>query len=204
MLVYKKNKNWNSGESDFDLEEAAETASAVLLAVLSVGSVVLSGSIQPGLVSLLGKSRQSKKYTQAQVKNAFYNSKKRKLIEIVRISDDKIEVRLTNKGKKRIKEFSFEALRIEKPRHWDKKWRILIFDIPTKPSIYNQARDALRKKIKDLGFYQLQKSVWVYPYECEDEILLIAELYRVQKHIEIITAEKVLHEDLLKKHFKLA
>jgi len=203
MLACKKNKK-RGGDIDFDLDEVADTASALLLAVLSVGSVVLSGSIQPGLVSLLGKSRRSKKYTQAQVKNAFYNSKKRKLIEIVRISDDVIEVRLTNKGRHRMKEFSFNALRIEKPRHWDKKWRMLIFDIPTKPAIYNQARNALRGKIKELGFYQLQKSVWVYPYECEDEILLIAELYRVQKHIEIITAEKVLHEDLLKKHFTLS
>lgn len=86
---------------------------------------------------------------------------------------------------------------------WDKKWRILIFDIPTKPKIYNQAREALRRKIKGLGFYQMQKSVWVYPYECEDEILFIAELFQVQKHIEIITAEKLLHAEAIKRKFGL-
>ena len=59
------------------------------------------------------------------------------------------------------------------------------------------------KKIKDLGFYQMQKSVWVCPYECEDEILLIAEIYQVQKHIEIITAEKILHENLVRQAFNL-
>ncbi|MDD5397274.1 MAG: hypothetical protein PHW24_04460 [Candidatus Moranbacteria bacterium] len=79
----------------------------------------------------------------------------------------------------------------------------MIFDIPTKPKIYNQARNALRAKIKELGFYQMQKSVWVYPYECEDEILLVAEIYQVQKHIEIITAEKILHENIVRKAFKL-
>ena len=78
-----------------------------------------------------------------------------------------------------------------------------MFDIPTKPKIYNQAREALRHKIKKLGFYQMQKSVWVYPYECEDEILFIAELFQVQRHIEIITADKVLHADILKKKFDL-
>jgi len=174
-----------------------------LLATLAAGSIFISGSIQPGLLSIFGNKNKSKNYTQVELKNAFYNSKRRKLIEVVKISDDKIMVKLTNKGKKRIKEFAFETLEIKKPLHWDKKWRILIFDIPTKPKIYNQAREALRRKIKELGFYQLQKSVWVYPYECEDEILLIAELYHVQKYIEIITAEKILHENIVRRVFKL-
>jgi DNA-binding transcriptional regulator PaaX len=79
----------------------------------------------------------------------------------------------------------------------------LIFDIPTKPKIYNQAREALRNKIKKLGFYQMQKSVWAYPYECEDEILFVAEIFQVQRHIEIITADKVMHENILKRKFGL-
>lgn len=181
----------------------AATAGKFLLMTVALGGIVFAGALVPGILALMEENKKNNKYTDKQIKNAVYNLKKRKLIKIVRYDGDKVRVVLTNKGKKRIKEFSLETLLIEKPKKWDGKWRILMFDIPTKPKIYNQAREALRNKIKELGFYQLQKSVWVYPYECEDEILFVAELFYVQKYIEIITAEKVLHEIQLKKFFKL-
>lgn len=203
-MLAKKKRNTDWGTIEFDLDDASVTAAKFIMATLAVSSIVLSGSIAPGLLALNNNRKSKRRYTENQLRNAYYNLKRNKLVEIMNETDGKIQVKLTNKGRKRIKEFSFETLTIRKPTHWDKKWRILIFDIPTKPKIYNAAREALRNKIKELGFYQLQKSVWVYPYECEDEILLIAELYHVQKHIEIITAENLLHEETIKKHFSLA
>lgn len=179
------------------------TAGKFLLGFLLATPLLAVGAAMPGLLSATKSFSKSRKYSHLQMENAFKNLKRRKLIEIIKEGDDRIKVQLTNKGEKRIKEFYFEALKIKKPAKWDKKWRVLIFDIPTKPKIYNQAREALRRKIKDLGFYQMQKSVWVYPYECEDEILLIAELFYVQKYIEILTVEKLLHEEMIKVKFKL-
>ena len=179
------------------------TTAKFLLAFLTLGSLLVVGAALPSLISATKKISKSKKYSKTQFENAFRNLKHRKLIEIVQEGDEKFKVQLTNKGQKRVKEFSFEFLEIKKPDKWDGKWRILVFDIPSKPRIYNQARNALRAKIKDLGFYQMQKSVWVYPHECEDEILFIAELFQVQKHIEIITAEKLLHEEKIKRAFNL-
>ena len=87
------------------------------------------------------------------------------MVEIIQEKNGKTKVILTNTGEKRVKEFCFEELRIQKARKWDKKWRVLVYDIPTKPKVYNNAREALRAKIKEIGFVQLQKSVWVCPYE---------------------------------------
>ncbi len=168
---------------------------------LALGGIIFAGAIVPGILLM---SKKSKSYTKQQIQDAVYNLKKRKLIEIIQEGDDKIKVKLTNKGKKRVKKFCLETLKIKKSNQWDKKWRVLIFDIPTKPKIYHQAREALRRKIKDLGFYQMQKSVWVYPYECEDELLFIAELFQVQRYIEILTVDGMLYEEGLKKKFKLA
>ncbi|MFA7209630.1 MAG: hypothetical protein WC120_05150 [Parcubacteria group bacterium] len=179
------------------------TAAKFLLAFLAVGPLLIAGAALPGLLSATKSISHSKKYSKTQFQNAYKNLHHRKLIEIIEEGGDKFKVQLTNTGKKRVKEFSFDLLKIQKPKKWDGKWRILIFDIPSKPSIYNQARNALRNKIKDLGFYQMQKSVWVYPYECTDEILFVAEAFSVQKHIEIITAEKLLHEEKIKRVFKL-
>lgn len=182
---------------------APAIASKFILATLALGGIAFAGAVAPSIFSATRGFKRSKHYSKKQLQTSFYKLKNRKLVEIIQEGDETFKIQLTNKGKKRIKEFCFEALEIKKPKSWDKKWRVLVFDIPTKPKLYNQAREALRSKIKDLGFFQMQKSVWVYPYECEDEILFIAELFQVQKHIEILTVEKLLHDALLKREFGL-
>lgn len=209
--VQKNNQNEASLgkrlEDFFYSDMPTATATKFLLMFVAVGAVVCGGAIVPGIIKLIGEfgmpDEKSKTYSPKQINNAFANLKRQKLVEIVKEKDGKMHVKLTNKGKKRILAFSIETVRIKKPKKWDKKWRVLMFDIPTEPKIYNQARNALRDKIKNLGFYQLQKSVWVYPYECEDELLVIAEIYHVQQYVEILTVEKLLHEDLLKQKFRL-
>jgi hypothetical protein len=198
------NKDLKEIIEDFlDSNTVPATATKFLLASLAIGGFVFVGAAAPAIFSAFKGTKRSKNYSNKQLQNSFYKLKNRKLIEIIQEGDEKFKVQLTNAGQKRIKDFCFEALAIATPEKWDKKWRVLIFDIPTKPKIYHQAREALRHKIKELGFYQMQKSTWVYPYECEDEILFIAELFQVQKHIEILTVEKLLHEDRLKKKFDL-
>lgn len=175
-----------------------------LLMFVALGAVACGGAIVPGILKALGSSdlgEDTTGYNKKRISDAIGNLKRQKLVEIIKDDDGNVSVILSNKGKKRIKEFSIDTVFIKKPKKWDGKWRILMFDIPTEPKIYNQAREALRNKIKELGFYQMQKSVWVYPYECEDEILFIAEAFHVTKFIEIITAEKMLHESILKRKF---
>src|SRR3989344_2297817 len=67
--------------------------------------------------------------------------------------------RLENKGLKL-------KLELAKKWRWDGKWRILIFDVPEK---IRGKRDFLRRELIDFGFYPLQKSVWVYPYNLPED-----------------------------------
>jgi len=190
-------------ESFIEDDSIPVTAAKFLIAVLALGPLLFVGAAAPGIISLLSHVNSSREYSKKQITNAFYNLKKKKYIEIIQEGNEKMKVKINERGKKKIKELCFEIIEIQKPEIWDKKWRILAFDIPTKPKIYNQARNALRQKVKDLGFYQLQKSLWVYPYECEDEILFIAEAYQVQKYVEILKVERLLNDEKLKKVFKL-
>ncbi|MEK7562168.1 MAG: CRISPR-associated endonuclease Cas2 [Patescibacteria group bacterium] len=126
---------------------------------------------------------------------------KNKII-IIREEKDKFTVRLTEKGKKVVKEILFAGMNIEKQKIWDKKWRIVIFDIPERKR--RHMRDAMRQKLQTIGFYQLQKSVWVHPYPCEKEIQLLCEVFEINPFVNIITAEKIYNDDILLKHFKLS
>jgi phenylacetic acid degradation operon negative regulatory protein len=83
---------------------------------------------------------------------------------------------------------------------WDGKWRIVIFDIPEQ---YAVLRNKIRTILKRAGFRQLQLSVWIFPYECEELARLIKEESRLSKHILYGTLEHVENNDTLKKSFNL-
>ena len=92
-------------------------------------------------------------------------------------------------------------LKITKPARWDKKWRVVIFDIPDKS--FKRGRDALRSKLKEWNFYQLQKSVWVCPWPCENEIRTVVDLYELTLYTNIIVAETIENDMHVRRHFDL-
>ena len=106
---------------------------------------------------------------------------------------------LTDKGKLRALTYNFGEIIIEKEK-WDGKWRFVIFDIPEK---LISGRDALRQKIKKLGFYELQKSVFIFPYKCADELEFIIEFYGIKKYVRYGTMDSIDNDLYLKKFFGL-
>lgn len=107
---------------------------------------------------------------------------------------------LTDKGKLKALNYKFEEMRIDK-KDWDGKWRLLIFDIPEK---IRQGRNSLREKIKNLGFYELQKSVFIFPYECKNEIDFIVEFFGIRRYVRFGILETIDNEKHLKQIFRLA
>lgn len=122
-----------------------------------------------------------------------------KLLKRMQNSDGTITFVLTQKGKMRAITYNFNNMKIEKDK-WDGKWRFIIFDIPEKIRV---GRDALRKKVKELGFYELQKSVFVFPYKCEDEINFIIEFFDMRKYVRYGIIDSIDNEIHLKKIFEL-
>jgi DNA-binding transcriptional regulator PaaX len=110
---------------------------------------------------------------------------------------------LTSKGKRRFQKLLVEELKIEKPKKWDKKWRIIFFDIPARPKEMDNARDAVRFALKRLGFVQLQKSVWVHPYPCEGAIERIGDVFGVRKFVGVALAESISNEQAIRGRFGL-
>lgn len=81
-----------------------------------------------------------------------------------------IYIRLTSQGKQRmVREFSLFSLQ---KRKWDKKWRFVIFDIR---EVNKNAREGLRKKLKELGFGMIQESVFISPHDVIKDLLEFIE-----------------------------
>lgn len=168
---------------------------------LAIGGAVCIAAASPYFVSnLLRNVQNGKKYKSKKVYDTFYNLKRQGYINIKK-KNHQIYISLTKEGKKKAGRFQIDCLKIKKPKQWDKKWRLVIFDIA---QLKNLQRNAFRGKLKELGFYLLQKSVWVCPHSCRDEIELLREFFGLsQKEIRLITAENIEEDDFLRKIFKL-
>ncbi|MBI2609628.1 hypothetical protein HYW53_00435 [Candidatus Giovannonibacteria bacterium] len=106
---------------------------------------------------------------------------------------------VTETGRRKALAYSLNDLKIKIPRKWDKRWRMVLFDIP-EPK--RKKRDALRDKIKQLGFLEFQKSVFVFPYPCDDEINSIINFFDIAENVYCIEAS-INPDAELRKHFKI-
>ena len=148
---------------------------------------------------LKGVAKEWKKIDERKLKyeiNKLYQSK---FIDKKDNPDGSYTIVLTEKGKLKALTYHFQDMKIQN-QNWDGKWRLVVFDIPEKK---RAGRDALREKIKELGFYELQKSVFVFPYECKNEIDFIVEFFELRKYVRLGILESIDNELHLKKIFNL-
>ena len=110
------------------------------------------------------------------------------------------EIILTKDGEQKALRFKIDEIKIKKPPKWDGEWRMVIFDIPEK---FKKAREALRNKLINLGFIKLQESVFVLPYECEDEINFIMEVFLIRLFVMFMRVKSFTNEEQMKLKFDL-
>src|SRR3989338_2720861 len=206
MYMGKNNKaGYSKRLKDFlesDTTEAKiSTVALCVLAVSLMPMLVLGAGVMGNAVQCFKMFEGSKKYSKKQIQSAIDNIRRQKLIEYVADKNGKTIVKITKKGNTRLRAFDIELMKINKPKRWDSKWRLVMFDIPMR---FTKGREALRYHLKELNFFQFQKSAWIYPYPCEDEIIFIADFFGVGKHVEILTVENIYHDEKLKKHFNLS
>jgi DNA-binding transcriptional regulator PaaX len=111
-------------------------------------------------------------------------------------------IEVTKEGKQKINKYKIDEIKLKKPKKWKGSWVLLAFDIPEKKK---GARNALGRKLKEISFYPLQKSLFIYPHDCKEEIDFIVDYFSVQKYVKYLEIKTLGKEDdkRLKKHFKL-
>jgi len=107
-------------------------------------------------------------------------------------------LRLTSMGEKELRMLTLKEYLHDTKRKWDKKWRVLIFDIPERRS---NVRQQIRNTLRALGFVRLQDSVWVYPYDCEDLITLLKADFRIGDAMLYMIVDTIERDGALRKHF---
>lgn len=109
---------------------------------------------------------------------------------------------ITNAGSRHL---ALEQARAAAParakRRWDKRYRLVMFDIPQRRK---GMRDRLRMFMNDFGFLRLQDSVWISPYDCEDLIALVKVELRVGKDVLYAVVDQIENDGWIKKHFNIS
>lgn len=175
----------------------------ILKYLLLAGAISIAASSPYFIPQLIKNIRRNRRYSLNGKKftDAFSYLKKKGLIEVEKDGHN-INIALTEDGRKRAGKYQIDDLRIKEPERWDKKWRVVIFDVPHGDRV---KRNAFRYKLKSFGFYSLQKSVWIHPFDCEEEIKLLREFFGLNdKQIQTLLVEKMEKDWFLKKFFKLS
>lgn len=108
---------------------------------------------------------------------------------------------LTKKGEEKLQAYSRSDYTLLVPRIWDKKWRVLIFDVPEERKTL---RDKIRNTLVCIGFLRVQDSVWIFPYDCEELIALLKADFKVGKDLLYLIVEKIENDNEFRDWFNLS
>ena len=138
-------------------------------------------------------------FTGKQLHAATVDLEKQKLIGEKKNYEGSILVSLTEKGMLRAINYRFRRLEHKKEK-WDGRWRMVSFNIPEN---CRKGRDALRYRLKMAGFYKLQESIFIYPYECEKEVRDFVRLFKMEKYIRFGVLDSIDNSQHIAEFFKL-
>jgi len=198
------------------MERKTGTAKTILNALLVVGAVAVAAA-SPQFGSALSRALtkemkrrgrmknknrklQEKEFPKEKIQSAFYYLRSKGLVDI-EYRGPQMYITLTEKGVKKAGKYQINDLKIAKAEIWDQKWRILIFDISDK---HKNKREALRGKLKQLRLFQLQKSVWVCPYEFQNVIKILRDFFGLtDDEMKVITASEIENDQRIRDYFEL-
>jgi len=141
-----------------------------------------------------------------EIQNRYFNRSLKRLVGSSSLKSfnmkDDVYYSLSKKGINILLDYRLRHGKFSHDQRWDGFWRLIIFDIPEdKKSI----REAFRRKLRHYNFYPLQKSVFVFPFECEKEIQELADSFEIGEHTEIILAKSLgRNDDRVREFFKFA
>ena len=172
-----------------------------ILRGLAIGGLIVASFALPNLPQVFSFLGIKNTKDRRRAKRVIQELKKQKLINLYEKGEELI-MEITERGEKRVLKYKIDEIKIIRPKKWDGFWRVIMFDIPES---YKRARDALSGKLKEMELYPLQKSVFVCPFECKDEIDFIGEFFNVGKFVHYFITKEMdaKDEEYLKRYYNI-
>lgn len=171
---------------------------------LAGGAIIVSAPPVGALAIFIKEFKKRRSdLTANQLKNSFYYLKKKGLIN-VESSKGNVVITFSKEGRRRAELWGAGKIlntKLKEKIKWDKKWRIVLFDLNNTKTIQ---RNAIRMFLKRCGFMLMQKSVWVYPYDCEKEVEFIRGFFLLSdREFRFVTCDNIGDDSYFMKAFNL-
>lgn len=176
------------------------TQKKVLLLLMSGVGLGLSGSPTQYFRILKYARKEWKNINRQNLSRTVRRLYQAKLVTEKLERDGSVSLVLTPEGRKRIRQSEQKIIRIKKPPRWDEKWRVVLFDVPEEK---RSLRDIFRRHLQGIGFREFQKSVFIFPYECEREIASLIKLYDAKEYFQYLLVFDVSDARRFRKIFSL-
>ena len=124
---------------------------------------------------------------------------KQGLVDIAEGLDGITTIAITDAGKQAARDL-VNRPSIVNPEGWDRKWRLVLFDVP---ETKKKSREALRYHLRKMGFTEFRRSAFIFPHPCTAELSALADQLDLRDHVALVTAESISDEFKFKKHFGL-
>lgn len=174
----------------------------VLLNLLKVGAVLAVAVTAPGALRAfkpaLSKEKRWRRYYPSSIERHTMKLWRKGFVEVKEQGGECVVV-LSEKGKTETLRYDVEHMEIEEPGRWDGRWRMVFFDIPAS----HEERNHFREKLLSLGFFQMQKSVYVHPYPCDKEIKFLREIYHMPHSVKYAEVNWLENDEDLRRFFRL-
>lgn len=144
--------------------------------------------------------KEWEKYNLPRLRYMLKRMMRAKLIREDKHPDGTTTITLTRKGKLRSLTYNAETMEIRRPDAWDGRWRLVIYDIT---KFKKREADMLRRVLTRLKMYRLQKSVYLYPYPCKDELEFLRHYFSVPEGVLYLTVSGIEHDDAFQRYFGL-
>jgi hypothetical protein len=183
----------------------------VALTIVGAASLLTVAIIFPNLlktIDLIQKTSRSYKkgqrqVSEKQVRHALYYLKCHGYIRMQHTGIRGSIALLTNRGKYKLAQYEFEILSIPKQK-WSHTWWLVVGDIPTRT--HRRSADLFRDKLKKLGLYPLQRTVWLYPHDPRQVLGIVLERYALARFVTVMHISQLDKDDgrVLLRHFRKA
>lgn len=167
-----------------------------LMILAGLGTVGLA-VMMPGLGRVV--AQEVRDWEKQRYRRMWEGLEKRKLVKVYETPQGTC-VEITKDGRKQALKYKISTMKIKEPNKWDGKWRIVIFDVA---EAKKKRRDVFRDYLKQLNFYMLNRSVFVHPFSCFDEVEFLRQISGVGEDVTYIVADLVETSSDLKEHFNL-
>ncbi len=174
----------------------------IILGTVSATGILALGLLAPNALKLLkigSGDRKAYNYKHKSILRTKDNLIKNGFLKVEVTVHGKV-LQLTERGKKMLDRAILFSKQNNHPPRWDKKWRVIIFDIPERKKFI---REKLRSTLMSIGFIKLQNSVWIYPYPCEKLVSLLKADLRIGKDVLYMIVDQLEGDKMICKYFNL-